>query len=123
MARPLTEAERAARIAVVSQQRAAGRTWKEIAADLGMPRVTLLNWCQANGLVPRALTKPGKAKEAARVTTQRECMGAGCRTMIASTGLGHRMCGDCARRAHTLSPMEPDPGGDTGRRTMARAGA
>lgn len=118
MARPLTEAARAARIAVVSQQRAAGRTWKEIAADLGMPRVTLLNWCQANGLVPRALTKPGKAKAAARTTTRMKCMT--CPAMIDSTGFHHRRCGNC--RSVSASPYECDPGGDTGRRTMARHG-
>lgn len=118
MARHLTAAERVARIAIVTQQRAVGCTWKEIAADLGMPRVTLLNWCQANGLVPRALTKPGKAKAAARTTTQRECLR--CRAVFASTGPGNRMCGNC--RSVSASPYECDPGGDTGRRTMARAG-
>lgn len=51
-----------------------------------------------------------------RGATLRKCLA--CDNLVKSTGPHHRLCDTHRARAHDLSPMEPTPGGHTGRRVQ-----
>ena len=95
----------------VARLRKAGQPFKTIAQALGLNPEYLRQWA--------ANERRNHAAMVAPLTSPRACLR--CRKDFASEGPHHRMCGDC--RGISVSPMEPDPGGSTGRRTMARAGA
>lgn len=109
----LRAAARTARAKFVREGRAAGRDWNSLAAELGMARDALMNWWSVH-------TRTSALKHT-KTTTQRACLS--CQRPFASEGAHNRMCQNCRKHVGSLSPLTPDPGGDTGRRVQSRGGA
>lgn len=100
----LTDAQREARWQAVSRMRRDGVTFAAIAAALGVELATAAAWYRTEAA--RRRTNQTLATSLAR------CLR--CRGEFPSEGAHNRMCRVC--RGLSVSPLEPDPGGDTGRR-------
>lgn len=111
MSRVLTPAQRAERLALIADHRAAGMNSTTMAPLLGVSPNYLRNWIQNEA--------KRQEVDAAAATKPRQCLG--CVATFDSEGPHNRMCPNC--RARSMSPMCPDPGGSTGRRVnVSRAG-
>lgn len=103
--RPRKGVDRAAICATASEMRKSGMSIKSIAQQLGCCEKRLSGWLRGdNDVRPRSDT-------ARKI---RFCLK--CRGEFYSAGAHNRMCDKCRAHAHILSPMEPSPGGDAGRR-------
>lgn len=111
MAGYMTDEQKAARMTEICRRRRNGESFETMGRAMGISKEYLRAWFAGERT---------KSQLVAKKTTQRACLC--CRVAFASEGAHHRLCGYCAGRAHTLSPMTPDPGGDTGRQKVARAG-
>lgn len=109
MSRPLSEQARINRAQFIAAARDAGQSWDHIGMALNAKPETLANWWAQIG---RNVAKNEYHRSTRAGTTQRECLRCGC--SFGSEGRHNRMCSNC--RSLSVSPMTPDPGGDTGRR-------
>ena len=115
MARVLSPEARAARVAFVIEQRAAGVGWAAIGAAYGMTAGAIYDWWGRGGGRPGTVgRKTGVVPQSAAETAERHCLR--CRGLFASSGRGNRMCDPCRAEALNVSPLSPSPGGDPGRR-------
>lgn len=104
----LTEEETELRLKTVAECRSKGMTYDETAAMLGMTSNGLQQWlCKWAG--PRI-------SASFRLST-RKCMC--CRAEFQSEGAHNRMCADCRRDSHQLSPLESTYG-NSGRQVARR---
>lgn len=100
----MTQEERAARMAIIRDGRRAGLAWTQIAAGLGISVDSLMQWlakAQTLSCIPRV---------------PRMCLC--CRKSFLSEGAHNRLCQPCALH-QDVSPMAPNPGGQTGRQVRA----
>lgn len=93
-----------------------GMTLFDIARRLGICGHRYREWVQRNikGISSKSPPKPTLV-----IKAERPCLT--CKAPMQSTGPHHRLCNPCRERASRgYSPYTPNPGGNAGRRVMAR---